>query len=126
MMHRGADLSAVYPACPACGRQPIDEYTGNLKAITPVRRWWCPEHRHMSSPDDFAEIGSGIKIAESGALVEDNPLETARELAEQESRRRRHEAELAARKVEAEQMRREQELGRDVQARATTRSSDEP
>jgi hypothetical protein len=110
MMHRGADLTSIYPTCPACGVSPVDPHTGSLKAIDPpVRRWWCDQHRDMASPGDFDEIGSGIKIAESGALVEYNPLETQRELAEQESRRRRHEAELKAREHEAEQMRRAEE-----------------
>jgi hypothetical protein len=51
---------------------------------------------------DMDPVGLGIKIAPSGALVEDNPLETQRELAEQEAPEARHQQLLAGREVEAD------------------------
>jgi hypothetical protein len=69
---------------------------------TPVRRWFCPAHRHLAQPGDMEERGSGTRISASGALVPVDPGTEERAAAERASRRRQLEAEAAIREPEAE------------------------
>jgi hypothetical protein len=112
-MRHGADLSAIYPVCPACGVSPVDPHTGNLMAVD-AKRWWCGEHVHMAAPGDMAPRGSGIRLSPGGVPVEHNPLEIEREIAEQHARERRHQAQLAARSLEAEQRRRQEKAANEA------------
>ena len=101
--------------CAACGRQPINEV--GVPVEVDCKRYWCSEHEHLAAPGDLAPRETEWRYSESGAIIEHNPAEVAREEAQAESRRRRHEQRLAEREFEAERMRREKEA-RDAAFRA--------
>jgi hypothetical protein len=87
---------------PTCNEIPINE----LGAPIPVdaRRWWCPAHRHLADEGDMLPRPIGLRIAPSGAIVPVDPDEEARGLVAAESRRHQHEAKLADRKADAQEL----------------------
>jgi hypothetical protein len=56
--------------------------------MTPVRRWWCPEHR-VGREDDMQPWTPGYRVSEIGLVVD------ADDDADAERERQRVEAELA-------------------------------
>jgi hypothetical protein len=82
-----------------CNQVPLGEV--GIPTTTDVKRWWCPEHRHLAGEGDMEPRPSRLRFSPSGAIVEVDPEEEARQAAEAERRRRQHEEELAARRVEA-------------------------
>jgi hypothetical protein len=85
-----------------CKRHPMDPDTG-MPAPTKLRRWHCPEHRHLASEEDMREVELGIYPAPFGGWLEHDPEEEAREEARAESRRRRDRERREQRKAELEE-----------------------
>jgi hypothetical protein len=92
---------------PDCDRVPLTE-TGSL-AETKVRRWHCAEHAHLAQPGDLEDRPPPWRYSPSGAIVEVNEAEKAREAAAAKSRRRQLEEQAAERKVEAAERRQHQQ-----------------
>jgi hypothetical protein len=111
---KAADVS-TWQLCAVCGAIPTKELGVPIEVS--CRRYFCPEHEGMAQPGDLAPRDTQWRYSPSGAIVEVNPAEVAREEAQAESRRRRHEQRLAEREFEAERMRREEEA-RDAAFRA--------
>jgi hypothetical protein len=85
-----------------CNRIPLDEVTG-APVPTDVRRWWCRAHRDRAQPGDMESRPLRIRRAPSGALVEYDPDEEAREAAAEAHRAALREAEQAERDIEAQE-----------------------
>jgi hypothetical protein len=100
-----ASTNSSWQLCHAadCNAVPMNEL--GVPCETLVRRWFCPTHEHLAADGDMEPRGSGIRIAESGALVPVDEGEEAREAATAESRRLQMEAQAAERAVEAESAR---------------------
>jgi hypothetical protein len=96
-----ASTNSSWQLCHAadCNAVPMNEL--GVPSETAARKWFCPTHEHLAVPGDMQPHGSGIRIAESGALVEVDPAEEARDAARAESRRVQMEAQAAERAVEA-------------------------
>lgn len=84
---------------PTCNALPLNEL-GAPVAVS-VRKWWCERHRHLAAEGDMEPRPSRLQFSPSGAIVEVDPEEEARQAAEAERRQREHEEKLAARRVEA-------------------------
>lgn len=82
-----------------CNQIPLGEL--GIPTTTNVKRWWCPEHRHLAAEGDMQPRPSRLRFSPSGAIVEVDPAEEARQAAAAERRQRQHEEKLAARRVEA-------------------------
>jgi AAA domain len=94
-------LDHVWQLChePTCNALPLNEL-GAPVAVS-VRKWWCERHRHLAAEGDMEPRPSRLQFSPSGAIVEVDPEEEARQAAEAERRQREHEEKLAARRVEA-------------------------
>jgi hypothetical protein len=107
-VERDADGRALFIcAHPECGAFPVAKNGTHAKLA--VRKWWCEEHRHLAAEGDMEPFEFGLRYSRSGALLTDD--EVARRAAEaqkveveNESRRRRCEAEQAERAEEAERL----------------------
>jgi hypothetical protein len=97
--------------CPACGAQPLNE--AGAPTQVDARRWWCQEHRHLAADGDMDPRPSRLRYSPSGAIVEYDPAEEARQAGREESRRRQLEHQAADRAVEAEAVRRHREARDD-------------
>jgi hypothetical protein len=101
------------PAGHACNAVGMTDY--GVPAPTNVRRWHCAEHRDQARPGDMDPLPAPWRYSDSGAIVEVDPVELAREQAAAESRRRREQARLEDAAVEAEAIR-EHQAAIDAQA----------
>jgi hypothetical protein len=109
-----ASSESPWQVCPAdgCGEIPVNELGSPIPVD--VRRWWCPAHRHLAGEGDLERRPPRLRYSPSGAIIEVDEDEQAREHAVHESRRRGLEAKLAERQAEAaernarEQAKREQ------------------
>jgi hypothetical protein len=83
-----ASLNSAWQVCNAadCTAIPMNEL--GVPVETSVRKWFCPAHVHLAAEGDMEPRSSGIRIAESGALLEIDEAEEARVAAKAESRRR--------------------------------------
>jgi hypothetical protein len=84
---------------PTCNTLPLNEL--GAPVAVHVRKWWCERHRHLAAEGDMEPRPAPWRLSESGALVEVDAEEEARQASEAERRQRVHEEELAARRVEA-------------------------
>jgi hypothetical protein len=84
---RRVNVQHSLQAChaPECSDVPLTQ-TGSWRAVN-VRRWFCPQHEHLAEPGDMDDLGSGVKLSESGVLVPSGPDDSGQ--AAEESRRRR-------------------------------------
>ena len=87
------------PAGLACNAIGMTDY--GVPAPSNVRRWFCAEHRDQARPGDMDPLPAPWKYSDSGAIVEVDPIELAREQTAAESRRVQQEADLAERATEA-------------------------
>lgn len=94
------------PAGLACNAIGMTDY--GVPAPSNVRRWFCAEHRDQARPGDMDPLPAPWRYSESGAIVEVDPVELAREAAAEESRRRQEQARLEDAAVEAEAIREHQ------------------
>ena len=69
--------------------------------LRPTRGWFCAAHADQARPGDLDPLPCPYKYAESGAIVEVDPAEIAREQAAAESRARQEHARLADAAAEA-------------------------
>jgi hypothetical protein len=86
-----------------CGQIPINEL--GLPTTTEARRWFCRDHRDQAQPGDMQPRPLRIRRAPSGALVEYDPDELAREATAEASRAALRETQQAERQVEAQERR---------------------
>ncbi len=85
-----------------CGAVPVDKLDGR-PVPSDVRRWWCPEHRHLAGETDMQQRQPPFRLSPSGALVEVNEAEEAREAVRAASRGAQRDARQAERQLEAEE-----------------------
>jgi hypothetical protein len=90
-------------AADSCTAIPLDPTTG-IPTTTKAKRWFCRAHRDQAQPGDLQPRPLRIRRAPSGALVEVDEAELAREATAEESRRRQREAEVAERQTEAAEL----------------------
>jgi hypothetical protein len=82
-----------------CNQVPLGEL--GIPSTTDVKRWWCPAHRHLAADGDMEPRPSRLRFSPSGAIVELDPEEEARQASEAARRQREYEEELAERRLEA-------------------------
>ena len=87
------------PAGLACNAVGMTDY--GVPAWTNARKWFCAAHAGQARPGDLDPLPCPYKYAESGAIVEVDPAEIAREQAAAESRARQEHARLADAAAEA-------------------------
>jgi hypothetical protein len=90
-----------------CDAAPIN----HLGSQIPVdaKRWFCPAHRDQAAPGDMDPRPSRLRYAPSGAIIEVDPVEEAKEAAREDSRRAIAEAQAADRAADADAARRHQQ-----------------
>jgi hypothetical protein len=96
----GAESGWQFCHAEGCDAIPMN----HLGAPTPTdaARWSCPAHRDQAAPGDMDPRPSRLRYAPSGAIVEVDPVEDAKQAAAEESRRRQLEHQAADRVAEAE------------------------
>jgi hypothetical protein len=96
-----AASDSPYQLCHATGCNALP--TNALGVPIPVNavRWFCAEHRGEARPGDMDPRPAPWRLSPSGAIVEANPREDARQAAAIESRARQRESELADRATDA-------------------------
>jgi hypothetical protein len=85
-----------------CNVSPVN--SAGAPVPTPARRWFCPAHVDQAQPGDLDERPFPLRRSLSGALVEYDPDEEAREAARAASRAAQPEAQRAERQLEAEEL----------------------
>ena len=95
-----------------CNALPLNN---GVPAATNTKKWFCEAHRGQARPGDLDPLPSPWRYSPSGAIVEVDPIELARDQTAAESRRVQQEAELAERATEAEAIR-EHQAAVDAQA----------
>ena len=118
---RSARLTAAaespWQSCSAggCNAVPVNDLGG----VIPVdaKRWWCPEHVGLAADGDMQPRPPRLRYSPSGAIIEVDPVEEAREARAEERRRRLREDRLAERAVQAEEHERFEQAQRERRRR---------
>ena len=95
-----------------CNALPLNN---GVPAATNTKKWFCEAHRGQARPGDLDPLPSPWRYSPSGAIIEVDAAELAREQTAAESRRVQREAELAERAAEAAAIR-EHQAAVDAQA----------
>ena len=109
-----AAAESPWQTCPAEGCNAIPTNEAGTPAPVDVKRWWCPAHVDQAAEGDMQPRPSRLRYSESGAIVEYDPVEEAREARAEERRRQSAEDRRAERAVEAEAQRRDDDARREA------------
>jgi len=96
-----AAAESLWKTCPADGCNAIPVNDSGTPIPVDVKRWWCRAHRHLVAEGDMRPRPSRLRYAPSGAVIERDPDEEAREARAEERRRQVAEERRVERAVEA-------------------------
>lgn len=109
-----AAAESPWQTCPAEGCNAIPTNAAGTPAPVDVKRWWCPAHRDQAADGDMQPRPSRLRYSESGAIIEYDPVEEAREAAREERNRRLVEDRQAERAAAAEQADRDKQASHEA------------
>jgi len=99
-----AAAESPWQVCAADGCNTIPVNHSGAPVPVDVKRWWCAAHRDQAAEGDMQPRPPRLRYSPSGAIIEFDPDEDAREARAEESRRRLREDRLAERAVQAEEL----------------------